>query len=79
MFPQTFVLSVAIRRVRSMPQGLEDNRIESMRRIMPVLFFLASTFPASAAEPLGEWVVANGNARIKIDKCGDNHWGVNSW
>jgi uncharacterized protein (DUF2147 family) len=61
--------------------GPDDNGIESMRRIMPLFLFLASTtLPASAAEPpLGEWVVANGAARIKIDKCGDNLWGVISW
>ncbi len=38
-----------------------------------------SAMPASAAEPLGEWLVKDGSARIKIDHCGDGLWGVVAW
>ncbi len=34
---------------------------------------------ASAAEPTGQWMVADGNARIKIGPCGDAYWGVIDW
>lgn len=36
---------------------------------------------AAAADPLptGEWLVADGVAKIKIDTCGDRLWGVVSW
>ncbi|MBN8920059.1 MAG: DUF2147 domain-containing protein, partial [Rhizobiales bacterium] len=35
--------------------------------------------PAGATEPIGEWLVANGAAKIKIDKCGESLWGIISW
>ena len=34
---------------------------------------------AFAAEPTGEWLVADGDARIRIEKCGERYWGVVSW
>jgi uncharacterized protein (DUF2147 family) len=34
---------------------------------------------ALAAEPVGEWLVANGEARIKIEPCPNGLWGVISW
>ena len=34
---------------------------------------------ALAAEPVGEWLVANGGARIKIEPCANALWGVISW
>jgi uncharacterized protein (DUF2147 family) len=51
-----------------------------MHRI--VLFsatLLAAATPASAAEPIGEWLVKDASARIKIDNCGDALWGVVAW
>jgi uncharacterized protein (DUF2147 family) len=39
---------------------------------------MASTF-ALAEEPIGEWLVADGDARILIEKCSDRLWGVVSW
>jgi uncharacterized protein (DUF2147 family) len=43
----------------------------------------AATFSLSAfalaAEPTGEWRVANGDANIRIDDCGGALWGVISW
>src|SRR5262245_37056773 len=40
---------------------------------------VALTTPALAAEPIGEWLVADQTAHIKIDNCGDGLWGVVSW
>lgn len=34
---------------------------------------------ALAAEPTGEWRVANGDAHIKIDDCAGVLWGILSW
>lgn len=50
-----------------------------MHRIVLLLALLVSTMPAWAAEPVGEWLVADGSARIKIDNCGGGLWGVISW
>src|ERR1700733_126369 len=35
--------------------------------------------PAVAADPTGEWLVANGNAHIRIDDCNGALWGIISW
>jgi uncharacterized protein (DUF2147 family) len=40
---------------------------------------LASAAPAVAAPPLGEWVVEDGVARIRIVDCDSHLWGVVSW
>ena len=40
---------------------------------------LFATVPASAAEPLGEWLVENGSAHIRIDNCGGALWGIVTW
>ena len=40
---------------------------------------LLSAAPALAADPIGEWLVKDGTARIKIDNCGDGLWGVVAW
>jgi uncharacterized protein (DUF2147 family) len=34
---------------------------------------------ASAADPIGNWLVANGHAQVKIVPCGDALWGVIDW
>lgn len=34
---------------------------------------------AWAAEPVGEWVVEDGSARIAIDNCDNHLWGIISW
>ncbi len=51
-----------------------------MRRLF-VIF--AATFSLSsvalAAEPIGEWRVANGDADIRIDDCDGALWGVIAW
>jgi uncharacterized protein (DUF2147 family) len=38
-----------------------------------------STGFALATEPIGEWLVTDGYANIRIEKCGDQYWGVVSW
>jgi uncharacterized protein (DUF2147 family) len=49
------------------------------------LFLLGSltalllTFPAAAADPFGEWMVAGKSARIRVVDCVDTLWGVVSW
>jgi uncharacterized protein (DUF2147 family) len=35
--------------------------------------------PAAAADPIGEWLVADGTAQIRIEPCADALWGVISW
>jgi uncharacterized protein (DUF2147 family) len=35
--------------------------------------------PASAADPSGDWLVENGEARIRVAFCAGSLWGVVSW
>lgn len=51
-----------------------------MRRICCAIVLAALTVaPAAAAEPLGEWLVKNGSARIRIEACANGLWGFVSW
>ena len=51
-----------------------------MKRISLGLAALTlSTGLALAAEPIGEWLVTDGYAHIRVEKCGDQYWGVVSW
>ncbi len=45
--------------------------------ILVLLAFMCS--PARAADPAGEWMVADGTAQIRIEPCADALWGVISW
>ena len=52
--------------------------------ILAVIFLGCMAGPAvavaaAAAEPTGEWLVADGTARIRIEPCGDALWGVIAW
>jgi uncharacterized protein (DUF2147 family) len=38
-----------------------------------------SVAPVSAADPSGDWLVENGEARIRVAFCGGSLWGVISW
>lgn len=51
-----------------------------MRRLVVILAatFSLSSF-AAAAEPVGEWRVASGDADIRIDDCDGVLWGVIAW
>jgi uncharacterized protein (DUF2147 family) len=52
----------------------------SMKKIVfPGLILLASLGSASAADPIGEWTVEDGVARIRIVDCNTRLWGVISW
>jgi uncharacterized protein (DUF2147 family) len=48
-------------------------------------FFATATFlaltagSAAAAEPLGDWLVKDGYAQIRIDDCGGKLWGIIAW
>jgi uncharacterized protein (DUF2147 family) len=56
-----------------------------MRRIHLAALLLAgaltalTTAPAAAAEPLGEWLVRDGSARVRIEACANGLWGFVSW
>lgn len=40
---------------------------------------LLGVAPALAAEPTGEWMVADGVAKVRIENCGNQLWGIVSW
>jgi uncharacterized protein (DUF2147 family) len=66
------------------PTGLMDTpstRIRLMKRLSLVAFsmILASTVGASAAEPIGEWLVEGGYGQVRIEQCGNQLWGIVSW
>ncbi len=50
-----------------------------MRRFAIVCGFTLAALPAYAAEPTGEWAVANGHAHVRIENCGAALWGAISW
>jgi uncharacterized protein (DUF2147 family) len=50
------------------------------RRIVFSGFFLATGFvPALAADPTGDWRVADGVANIRVAQCNGNIWGAVAW
>lgn len=53
-----------------------------MRRIIcataTVFGFMASSALAQQ-DPIGVWQVTDGFAHIRVDKCGDQYWGVVAW
>ncbi len=51
-----------------------------MRTVAYSGFFLAICFaPALAADPTGDWKVAEGVANIRVAECNGSMWGVVSW
>src|SRR4030081_2307531 len=51
-----------------------------MRTVAYSGFFLATCFaPALAADPTGDWRVADGVANIRVAECNGNMWGAVSW
>jgi uncharacterized protein (DUF2147 family) len=40
---------------------------------------LTAAAPAFAADPTGEWMVADHSARIRIERCPDGYWGSIAW
>jgi uncharacterized protein (DUF2147 family) len=49
------------------------------RSCLPAILTVLLVSPALAADPIGEWLVADGTARIRIGPCADALWGVISW
>ena len=43
------------------------------------LFFATGPAVAQAADPTGDWRVADGVANIRVAQCGGNMWGVVAW
>ena len=43
------------------------------------VFATASAAPALAADPTGDWKVADGVAHIRVAECSGNMWGVVAW
>jgi uncharacterized protein (DUF2147 family) len=43
------------------------------------LTFAAGLSPALAADPTGDWQVADGVANIRVAQCNGNMWGVVAW
>src|SRR3981189_2343027 len=51
-----------------------------MRTLAYCGFFLATCFtPALAADPTGDWKVADGVANIRVAECNGSMWGAVSW
>ena len=51
-----------------------------MRTVAYCGFFLATCFtPALAADPTGDWKVADGVANIRVAECNGGMWGAVSW
>src|SRR6266702_2658479 len=51
-----------------------------MRTVAYCGFFLAICFtPALAADPTGDWKVADGVANIRVAECNGSMWGAVSW
>jgi uncharacterized protein (DUF2147 family) len=53
------------------------------RNIMRIVFFgmlsAMTTVPALAADPTGDWRVADGVANVRIAECNGNMWGAIAW
>ncbi len=49
------------------------------KTLLALTTVLFATGSSLAAEPTGEWLVSNGFAHIKVEKCGDRMWGFVSW
>jgi uncharacterized protein (DUF2147 family) len=51
----------------------------SIARAILCLGFVLATVPALAADPTGDWRVADGVANIRVAQCYGNMWGAVSW
>jgi uncharacterized protein (DUF2147 family) len=52
-----------------------------LRKLAPAAFALALLMPvgASAAEATGEWLIEDGDARVRISRCGSELCGTVAW
>lgn len=51
----------------------------AMRFLMAALFLIGLIVGAQAAEPYGIWLTGDGQARIRVDRCGGNLCGTIVW
>jgi uncharacterized protein (DUF2147 family) len=51
--------------------------MKTLTAALTLLVFTAA--PGLAAGPIGEWLTEKGDARIRIENCGDRLWGVVIW
>jgi uncharacterized protein (DUF2147 family) len=49
------------------------------RYVFSGLFFATAVTPALAADPTGDWKVADGVANIRVAQCNGNMWGAVAW
>ena len=49
------------------------------RMALLATLLILSAGPASAGDPSGDWLVENGEARIRVAFCSGSLWGVVSW
>jgi uncharacterized protein (DUF2147 family) len=49
------------------------------KRHLVIILLVFMCGPALAADPVGEWLVADGTAKIRIAQCANALWGVISW
>jgi uncharacterized protein (DUF2147 family) len=68
---------VAIMSVSSSPMKWTSGRVGRGLGALTALLLMLG--PSAAADPTGEWLVADGAARIKIDSCNSRMWGVIAW
>jgi uncharacterized protein (DUF2147 family) len=47
--------------------------------LLPILLGPAAAAEPPAASPVGEWLVNDGSAKVRIVSCGDSLWGSISW
>ena len=57
------------------------HRLRNIMRqtVFPVIVLAAGSAPAMAADPTGDWKVADGVANIRVAQCNGNMWGVVAW
>jgi uncharacterized protein (DUF2147 family) len=62
------------------PRGIGVRRRYLQVRFLTVVWFLAaSAVSAYAADPFGTWLTGDGQARIRVDRCGGNLCGTIVW
>ena len=54
-------------------------KYHAYRRIFQSIFWRPALHPALAADPTGDWRVADGVANIRVAECNGSMWGVVAW
>ena len=57
------------------------HRLKNIMRqtVFPVIVLATGSAPAMAADPTGDWKVADGVANIRVAQCNGSMWGVVAW